>query len=103
MFNPDNDPSTHPSLNGKLHRYATGTTCVRTLRTDQESEAALVTLRQVLAKAHDKPSTSLLVRRALKIYRSHVAAMNQEAIERERVEVRQHSHVPRRRRRPKKT
>lgn len=94
-FDPKNDPTTNPERNGKKHRYATATTCVRTLRTDREAEAAMVRIKQILSRGPDSPSFSLIVRRSLKVFDRQLQTASTGEVEGERALVRVASHVPR--------
>ena len=89
-----NNPATNPTLNGKKHRYATKTTCARTLRTDREAEAALVRVQQILSRGTDAPSYSLIVRRSLKWYSEQLTKASGGVVAREQDRVRVASHVP---------
>lgn len=83
---------------GKAKRFATHAAAVRVFRTDHEGEAALHTLRAILRGHNEKDvtSVSLVLRRALEIYRDHVQAMtrNPLALANEKAAVRRHSTMP---------
>lgn len=77
MHDPAHNPVTHPQHNGRRVLHVLQTTAVRKVRTDSEAEAALIWLKSALAGTSptDRPSISLLVRRALKFYRGHVSSL----------------------------
>lgn len=99
---PQLNPTTNTELNGKLHRYATHTSCVRAFRIDPEGEWALKRIKQILSRPcstiphgpSDSPSFSLIVRRSLKHYREFLGTAVPEDVEAERSSVREHSHLP---------
>lgn len=103
MHDPAFNPITHPALAGRSRRHATGqTAAIRTFRADVTTERTLKTLREWLAGVvaeGDVVSVSLLVRRAIEVYKSHVAALAQTpgALAYEKAAVRQNSHLPNRR------
>lgn len=98
MHHPSHNPVIHPHHNGRCVLHVRHTTAVRKLRTDGESEAALVWLKATLAgqTPADRPSISLLIRRALKLYRGHVSSLlgTPQGLDHERRLVRQGSHLP---------
>ena len=103
-FDPNNNPATHPENNGKKHRYASRTSCVRTLRTDPEAEKAMWKIKNLLtlpsvegAQGPDAPSFSLIVRRSLKLYCAALLKDGASAVADEQRRVRESSHVPARR------
>ena len=113
-FSPINNPATNPAKNGKKHRYATRTTCARTLRTDPEAERAMWRAKQILSRpsaisalgasggvrrlgdphALDTPSFSLIVRTSLNLYAEALLKGDVAVVEREQRLVRESSHVP---------
>jgi hypothetical protein len=100
-FHPDNNPTTNPEKNGKKHRYAVRTSCVRTLRTDPEAERAMWRVKQILSRPSevnalelDTPSYSLIVRRSLRLYANALLKGDVATVEREQRLVRESSHVP---------
>lgn len=93
-FNPDNNPVQHPEHNGKKYRYATNTTNSRAIRTDAESERAVLRIKQILSRGADAPSFALVARRSLKAYGEMLQEMGAGEVEVERDRVRQHSHLP---------
>lgn len=98
MHDPSHNPVTHPQHNGRCVLHVRHTTAVRKVRTDGESEATLVWLRSALAgqAPADRPSISLLIRRALKLYRGHVSSLlgTPQGLDYERLLVRQGSYLP---------
>jgi hypothetical protein len=99
MADPALNPVAYPHLNGRRVLHVRKTTDVQRLRTDHESEAALNWLKATLAgdRVEDRPSISLVVRRALKLYRGHVSSLlgTPQGLDRERRAVRQDSRLPR--------
>lgn len=99
MADPALNPAASPHLNGRRVLHVRQATKVRRLRTDHESEAALDWLKGTLAgeRPEDRPSISLLLRRAVKLYRAHVSSLlaAPQGLERERRAVRQNSRLPR--------
>jgi hypothetical protein len=97
MHNPDMNPSTHFTLNGKRRRYANGTVTTRHVRLDREADRNLSYLQQTLGGENpcDVVSISLICRRALHILRLHVASLFGSALEDERQKVREGSTLPR--------
>ncbi|ULA62992.1 MAG: hypothetical protein LZF86_90002 [Nitrospira sp.] len=77
MHDPAHNPVTHPQHNGRRVRHVLQTTVVRKIRTDSETDTALTWLKSALAGTSptDRPSISLLVRRALKLYRGHISSL----------------------------
>ncbi len=98
MADPSLNPVSQPQLNGRRVLHVRYTTDVRKLRTDRESEAALKWLKAALAgeAETDRPSISLVVRRALKLYRGHVSSLlgTPQGLDSERRAVRQDSRLP---------
>lgn len=99
MTDPALNPTASPHLNGRRVLHVRQATEVRRLRTDHESEAALNWLKTTLAgeRTEDRPSISLIARRALKLYRGHVSSLlgTPQGLDRERRAVRQGSRLPR--------
>lgn len=96
-----NNPTAHTALNGGCVLHVRNTTEVRRVRMDAHAELALTFLKKALAggAAEDRPSISLIVRRALKNYRDYVATLlpNPNQLNDEKQAIREHSHLPRRR------
>ena len=92
------NPTKSLKQNGRRVLHVKHTSAVRKLRTDHESERALIFLKQTLAgqAAHDRPSISLVMRRAIKLYRGHVSSLlgTPQGLDRERRAVRENSHLP---------
>lgn len=95
------NPTTHPDLSGGRQRHVLGTTAIRPIRLDAQSDATLASLKRVLAgkKPGDIASVSLIARRALAVYWGRVAQCltDAHALEAERLAVRNHSKMPTRR------
>lgn len=100
-----NNPAAHAALNGGVVLHVRNTTEVRRLRTDHEAEQALAFLKKTLASdvPGDHPSISLLVRRSLKVYRNWVTGLLPSQLDREKEAVREHSLLPRRKKKATKT
>lgn len=83
---------------GKTRRYATQVSGVKHVRVDREGEDVIKTLSNILAgyDGRDTISVSLLLRRALSVYRDHVGALLTipGALAIEKAVVRQHSRLP---------
>ena len=77
MNQPSNNPITNPSTNGRRVRHVRMSTSIQTFRTDAAAEATLELAKERLAgtENHDRPSVSLIVRRALVLYRRHLAGL----------------------------
>lgn len=92
------NPPTPGGPRGRTRRNFSGTTrAYRHFCSDSSTERNLITLRDWLQgkiEAGDVLSISLLARRALDVYRSHVAAMSPQDREREKIEVRRSSRMP---------
>lgn len=71
---PKNNPAKNPLLAGRRQLHVKQTAVVRNVRMDHEAEDTLKMARERLAgvEAHDRPSVSLIIRRALKVYRGHL-------------------------------
>lgn len=97
MHQPQLNPATSLRLNGKTRRYANGTVATRHLRLDREADANLAYLQHALTgdSSGDFVSISLVCRRALDVFRSHVAALNRDALQQEQRRVRDRSQMPR--------
>lgn len=70
---------------------------MRSFCSDKPTEEAILTLRDWLKgqiAAGDTVSVSLLARRAIRLYQSHVAAMAPQEVEQEKIEVRKGSRLP---------
>lgn len=99
---PQLNPTTNTELNGKLHRYATHTSCVRAFRIDPDGERALKRIKLILSRhcstsphgLPDCPSFSLIVRRSLKHYCDFLDTVAPGGVEDERRRVREHSNLP---------
>lgn len=101
-----NEPSQNPTLNletnGRRRRHIIHSEAVRTFKSDRGTEQNVTTLRRWLdgQKVGDVVSMSMLARRALSLYASHVTALSDdpEALAGERSAVRQGTRLPRLRR-----
>lgn len=95
------DPSRNPTLKGKsgrAQRHVNHSICIRNVRTDTLAERHLKTLGEVLAgaTAADRVSVSMLMRRALAVYASHIAAVRETPvlIATEKLRVREGTNLP---------
>ena len=84
---------------GKQRRYADGGIGIyRHFASDRPTEHALVTLKEWLAgrvESGDVVSVSLIARRAISLYTSHVAALNAAgSLDGERAAIRRNSRMP---------
>jgi hypothetical protein len=98
MADPSLNPTRNPALNGRRVLHAKHSSDTRKIRTDREADAALTFLKDILAgeTAADRPSISLVVRRALKIYQRHVSSLlGTQYLDSEKRAVRQGSRLPR--------
>jgi hypothetical protein len=98
MHNPELNPATCRTLNGKMRRYANGTFATRHVRLDSEADRNLAYLQRVLTgdDPRDVASISLVCRRALEIFRKYVSSLeDRPSLQTERQKVRERSHVPR--------
>lgn len=96
-------PSLNPATSGRARRSVSRTQIVRPVRLDAGSDSALLFVCQQLADPaydHDRCSTSMAVRRAVRLYEQHVQRVRQDpaALFREREAVRKMSQMPRKRR-----
>lgn len=93
----EDNPTKDPTKAGKHRRFATNTQALRHFSSDTPTERAIVTLREWLAgraESGDVVSVSLLARRAIAVYQSHVAAMAAPALAHERAVIRRGSRMP---------
>lgn len=98
MHTPNAQPSADPQTAGKARRYVLGTTAIRPVRLDANSDAALLWLKAQLSgpTAKDAASCSLVARRAIRLYQQHVASLlaDRPAFAAERRAVRELSRLP---------
>ena len=91
-------PTDNPETNGRAARHVTATTAIRSIRLDRHADLALAFCKAVLAGAEprDIASTSLVVRRAIQHYWSHLQAVRSRFadLEAEKATVRHLSHIP---------
>jgi hypothetical protein len=99
MADPASNPTTHPPLSGRRQVHVRHTSEVRNVRTDPESEAALQFAKRHLSGdlPTDRPSVSMITRRALKTYKLRLASLlgNPEGLREEYRAVREGSRLPR--------
>lgn len=72
---PLNHPASTPETSGKGRRYVLSTATMRHARLDRDSNTALNWCREqlsVLANPKDTASISLVIRRAVRLYQSHL-------------------------------
>lgn len=108
MSLPVNHPASTPETSGKGRRYCTHTSTMRHARLDLSSDKALSWCRQQLAvldNPKDATSISLVVRRAVRLYQSHLQDIigDPERFAWERSRVRDLSQLPGRPRKRTKT
>ncbi|MDH5667217.1 MAG: hypothetical protein OEY86_04315 [Nitrospira sp.] len=99
MHHPEAHPNVRPETSGKACRYVTHTHAKRPIRFDLESDACLLWTKAQLSVAgnsKDIASLSLVVRRAVRLYRQHVRRLLNDpgSLAAERQEVRKLSQMP---------
>lgn len=97
MHQPTRNPTSGGPSGRSQRNFSGNTRAIRNFRSDTATEYSIMTLRDWLKGkilAGDVVSISLLAKRAIDVYRSHVAAMSPHDLEREKVEVRKSSRMP---------
>ncbi|MBS0167562.1 MAG: hypothetical protein JSR29_15880 [Nitrospira sp.] len=101
MYQPNDNPATHPDIAGRSCSVVAQTSAVRPIRLDYLSDHALSRLRQRLSSPEDpcdRASCSMVVRAAVRFYAGHVDRLSSDLLEQERRGVRQCAEKPGRKR-----